>query len=147
MGMTPVAARPTSRSIRFLTRHQVAVFVLLTMIVSWAFVPVADGGLLPQGPMIAAFVVLGLVSGRRGVAELWRQMREWRVSGRWYLIAPSIFLGVLGVALILASSVGLQVATPSAVWTLSALLATAIPLSSWAASGRSPGGSATCSGA
>ena len=78
--------------------------------------------------MIAAFVVLGLVSGRRGVAELWRQMREWRVSWRWYLIAPSIFLGVHGVALILASSVGLQVATPSAVWTLSALLATAIPL-------------------
>lgn len=47
---------------RVLTRYQVPVFVVLSMLLSWMFIPVADGGLLPHGPMLAALLVLA--SGR-----------------------------------------------------------------------------------
>jgi hypothetical protein len=45
------------------TRYQMALFVLLTLLISWAFVIPADGGLIPYGPMIAAFIVLAVVGG------------------------------------------------------------------------------------
>ena len=40
--------------------------------------------------MLTAFLVLALVSGRRGVRELWQQMTRWRVGWRWYVVAPGI---------------------------------------------------------
>lgn len=51
----------------FTTRYQVAIFVLLTYLISWAVVIPAEGGLIPHGPTIAAFIVLAIVSGRRGL--------------------------------------------------------------------------------
>jgi hypothetical protein len=83
----PVEPRPSTGSGRisgsghsdgwlraFSTRHQMALFVVLTLLISWAFVIPADGGLIPYGPMIAAFIVLAVVAGRRGVTGLWAQM-------------------------------------------------------------------------
>ena len=58
----------------FTTRHQMVIFVLLTYLISWSFVIPADGALIPYGPMIAAFIVLAVVAGRRGVTGLWKQM-------------------------------------------------------------------------
>ena len=72
---------------RVLTRYQVPVFVVLSMLLSWMFIPVADGGLLPHGPMLAALLVLALVGGRRKVADLFRQLTRWRVSWAWYVFA------------------------------------------------------------
>jgi hypothetical protein len=62
-----------------------ALFVLLTLLISWAFVIPADGGLIPYGPMIAAFIVLAVVGGRRGVTGRWAQMIRWCVGWKWYV--------------------------------------------------------------
>src|ERR671910_508964 len=69
-------------------------FVLLTLLISWSFVIPADGGLIPYGPMIAAFVVLALVASRSGVAGLWKQMARWRVGWKWWLLAPGVLIAV-----------------------------------------------------
>ena len=41
------------------------------------------------GPLLAAFVVVGLTLGREGVVDLLARMVRWRVGARWYLIALS----------------------------------------------------------
>jgi hypothetical protein len=63
----------SGRGVRaFTARHQMVLFVLLTLLISWSFVIPADGGLISYGPMIAAFSVLAVVAGRGGVAGLWK---------------------------------------------------------------------------
>jgi hypothetical protein len=42
------------------------IFILLSYLISWAFVIPAGGALISYGPMLAAFLVLAAVSGRRG---------------------------------------------------------------------------------
>jgi uncharacterized protein len=82
-------------------RHQMVLFVLLTYLISWSFVIPADGGLIPYGPMIAAFIVLAVVRGRDGVAGLWRQMIRWRVGWKWWVLAPGILIAIhLGAVMI-----------------------------------------------
>jgi hypothetical protein len=61
-------------------RQQMALFVLLTLLISWAFVIPADGGLISHGPMIAAFIILAVVGRRRAVNGLWEEMTRWRVG-------------------------------------------------------------------
>ena len=74
----------SGRGVRaFTPRHQMVLFVLLTLLISWSFVILADGGLISYGPMIAAFIVLAVVAGRGGVADLWKQMTRWRVGWKW----------------------------------------------------------------
>jgi hypothetical protein len=118
----PVEPRPSTGSGRisgsghsdgrlraFSTRHQMALFVVLTLLISWAFVIPADGGLIPYGPMIAAFIVLAVVAGRRGVTGLWAQMIRWRVGWKWYVIAPGVLIAVhlcaLGINLALGAEI------------------------------------------
>jgi membrane protease YdiL (CAAX protease family) len=120
--MTTTDLRPTSGLSSFMTRHQLATFVVATLLLSWSFLPVSDGGLLSHGPMLAAFLVLAVLSGRRGVGELWRQMTHWRVSWRWYLIAPGIMLAMHGLALALSAVVGLERVDSPATPTVPALL-------------------------
>jgi hypothetical protein len=86
---------PSGRGLRaFTARHQMVLFVLLTYLISWSFVIPADGALIPYGPMIAAFIVLGVVAGRGGVAGLWKQMTRWRVGWKWWLLAPGVLIAV-----------------------------------------------------
>ena len=59
------------------------IFVLLTYLISWSFVIPTDGGLISYGPMIAAFIVLAVAHGRRGIADFWKQMTRWRVGWKW----------------------------------------------------------------
>ena len=75
---------------QFVARYQLAVFFLLTYLISWSLVIPAQGGELAQGPMIAAFIGLAVVAGQQGTADLWRQIKSWRVGWQWYLIAPGI---------------------------------------------------------
>jgi hypothetical protein len=125
LGLTP---QSPNRLRRFTARHQITVFVLLTMLVSWMFVPVADGGLLSHGPMLAALLVLALVAGRRGVAGLLRHMSRWRVRWTWYLIAPGIFLGMHGIALGIGSAIGVEISATGSSITAGALLGIWLPL-------------------
>lgn len=112
----------------FTARYQVAIFVLLTFLISWAFIIPAEGGLIPHGPMIAAFVVLAVVSGRRGVADLWRQMTRWRVHWKWYLIAPGFFIAAHLFALAISFMLGAQITSTGHLRSLPAYLGLIVPL-------------------
>jgi uncharacterized protein len=123
----PMPRRTAAAARSPLVRRQVTVFVLVTMALSWVFIPVTGGDLLPYGPMLAAFLVLSIVSGRRGVAELWAQMTRWRVGPRWYVVAAGIFVGMHAAALGLAATAGVvTVDTGALSW--GALVAVLVPL-------------------
>jgi membrane protease YdiL (CAAX protease family) len=64
------------------------------------------------GPAIAAFTVLSLTSGRRGVKALLRSMIQWRVGLRWWAVAILTPLVLSGLATVL--NVALGAPTPSA---------------------------------
>jgi len=85
-------------------RYELALFVLLAFAISWAMHiplalatlgsgdPTASIGsplnlLAPWGPGVAAIIMTAVVMGRRGPGTLFRQLRDWRVGIRWYLIA------------------------------------------------------------
>jgi hypothetical protein len=129
-GSLPPLEQPGGKNVLSpaLARRQVMVFVLVTMAISWAFVPIADGALLPHGPMLAALLVLAGVSGRRGVHDLWAQMTRWRVGWRWYLIAPGIIVAMHAAALAVSAASGLGMADDGVPLTVGALLAVWIPL-------------------
>jgi uncharacterized protein len=82
-------------------RRMVAVFLLATFALTWLmFLPVILGLADPESPAgliflplvgigapsIMAFVLTGLSRGRKGVGELWRGGRRWRVGLSWYAI-------------------------------------------------------------
>ncbi len=75
------------------TGHPLVVFFALAFAFSWCFVPM--GGFLPFGPLLAALVVLAVVEGRSGLADLGRQMLRWRVRARWYVLVIVIPLGAV----------------------------------------------------
>ncbi len=43
--------------------------------------------LAAYGPMLAAIIVTGLITGREGLRGLWGQMFKWRVRPVWWLVA------------------------------------------------------------
>jgi membrane protease YdiL (CAAX protease family) len=89
------------------TRHPLVAFFALAFALSWWAVPA--GGFLPLGPLVAALIVLGVVEGRSGLADLGHRMLRWRVGVRWYVLAIAIPLGAtlaaLGLNLALGSPV------------------------------------------
>jgi membrane protease YdiL (CAAX protease family) len=90
-------------------------FFVLAYALSWAWaVPLALLGEVVRrghgwpasfpalfGPMVAAFIVTGVVFGRGGIGDLWQRMIRWRVPLRWWLVAlsPVAFLAVALVGL------------------------------------------------
>jgi uncharacterized protein len=89
------------------TRNPLVAFFVLAFAFSWWAVPA--GEFLPFGPLVAALVVLAIVQGRSGLADLGRRMLRWRVGVRWYVLAIAIPLGAtlaaLGLNLALGSPV------------------------------------------
>jgi uncharacterized protein len=113
----------------FAVRHQMAVFVLLTLIISWSSVIPAKGGLISYGPMIAAFIVLAVVAGRSGVAGLWKQMTRWRVGWKWWLLAPGILIAVHVCSLMINIALGARIVSTAHLASLPVYLsATVLPL-------------------
>jgi uncharacterized protein len=90
-------------------RHQVGTHLALTLAWSWGYwIPLAatggEGSHVPGllGPAIAALIVTAIVDGRRGLRELGRRMRRWRLPARWYLVALApLVTGALGIAILL----------------------------------------------
>jgi hypothetical protein len=121
---------PSGRGLKaFTARHQMVLFVLLTLIISWSFVIPADGALIPYGPMIAAFIVLAVVAGRSGVAGLWKQMTRWRVGWTWWLLAPGVLIAVHVCALMINIALGARIVNTAHVASLPLYLsATVLPL-------------------
>jgi hypothetical protein len=73
------------------------VFVVLVYPLSWWAVPYLQGGLIAQGPMLAAIVAVALASGRAGLSAYWRSLLHWR-AGWWYLIGPALIVSYLALA-------------------------------------------------
>jgi uncharacterized protein len=88
---------------RNISRHQLIWFVVVAYALSWWSAPFANGALIPQGPFIAAVLILGVTRGRAGLRELGRRMTSWRGGWSWLLIAP----GLVVLYLLLAGAVTL----------------------------------------
>jgi membrane protease YdiL (CAAX protease family) len=81
----------------FLRKYIVAIFFLLTYLISWgcwigaARQPLGFAGLMAAigafGPTIAGFVCAGIAHGRNGAMQLLRRIVAWRVSWKAYLAA------------------------------------------------------------
>jgi membrane protease YdiL (CAAX protease family) len=96
-----------------LRRHDVVVFMLVALILTWVvWVPRAMGA--PVGvvgqlwtwiPAIAALACAAVLYGRAGVRDLGRRLVLWRVSWWWYpvvLLGPLVFaIMVAGIAVLL----------------------------------------------
>jgi uncharacterized protein len=109
-------------------RYQVAIFVLLAYLISWAVIIPMQGALIPHGPMIAAFIILAIVAGRPGVSSLWQGMTRWRVGWQWHLLAPGIIIAIhlTTLGIILAS--GARITNTGHLQSLPAYLGVIAPL-------------------
>ncbi len=91
----------------FIKRHPLLAYYALTFAISWGGILLVVGGvggipgtpgkferLLPfaipamlAGPIVAGFLLTGLVYGRAGLRELLSRLLKWRVDVRWYAVA------------------------------------------------------------
>jgi uncharacterized protein len=91
---------------RFINRHQIGLFFILTFIFSWFpwYAGIAPE-VLTIGPSIAAFIVVLIIGGKRGFVDLLRPFGRWRASlGLWAMAIfgmPVLYLISLGVHLLL----------------------------------------------
>ncbi|MFB0537312.1 MAG: hypothetical protein ACETWR_20300 [Anaerolineae bacterium] len=94
---------------QFVSRYQLVLFFILTYAISWSSVIPMNGRILPHGPTLAAVILLAIVTGRRGLSNLWQQVTHWRVRWTWYLVAPGIVaafhLGAFALNLLLGATV------------------------------------------
>jgi membrane protease YdiL (CAAX protease family) len=101
-------------------RRMVVTFLVATFALTWLmFLPVIAGLADPKSPAgliflpligvgapsIMAFVLTGLSQGRKGIGELWRRGRRWRVGISWYAIV--VFLPCLVYAIAWVADSGL----------------------------------------
>jgi hypothetical protein len=75
----------------WLKRNDLAVFLFLAFSLSWWPWPLTlmnpnSTPMMPWGPMVAAFIVLGLTRGWTGMKSLLGDMFRWRVGARWYAL-------------------------------------------------------------
>lgn len=89
------------------TRNPLVAFFALTFAFSWSIVPI--GGFLPIGPLIAALVVLAIIEGRAGLADLGRRMLRWRVGKRWYAFAIVVPLAMVSAVIGISFALGTPV--------------------------------------
>lgn len=85
---------------QFIHRYELALFFLLTYVLSWWSAPFMNGGLLPHGPALAALILVALTTGRTGMREFWNGLTHWR-AGWWYLAGPSVIIAYTGIALVI----------------------------------------------
>ena len=69
----------------WIARHQLAVFVVLALALSWSVWPLvvlnpASSPMVPFGPALAALAATALAGGRRAVLDLLRQLTRWRAA-------------------------------------------------------------------
>ena len=95
----------------FFQKYELPLFFLLAYVLSWMSVPVANGGLLPHGPTLAAVIVIALITGKQGLREFWRRCTNIR-AGWWYLVGPAIIAAYLTAALVTNLLFGATMVSP-----------------------------------
>lgn len=69
-----------------------------------------DGNLLfalsALGPLLAAFIVVGVTEGRAGAHKMLQSIFNWRVKLRWWFTTTFFIAGLFGVSVMLAGFVG-----------------------------------------
>ena len=110
--------RPSVDGRTWSVRRQVAVFLLITVALSWWPWPLtllnpSSTPLVPVGPAVAAVVVAALAGGRRRLRTLLGQLVRWRVHAGWYAVALLGPVALVGVAVLLPRARGGRV-DPSA---------------------------------
>ncbi len=89
-------------------RYPLISFFVIAYAISWAYVliflvrfPLPDTIITDTpmllGPIVAGFIMSGVVEGKAGVGGLLRRLVLWRVGAGWYLIAT---LGILAIYLV-----------------------------------------------
>ncbi len=89
-------------NIPLITRHPVAVFFFLTILISWGAILLIFGpGGIPAtaelqqqigmtillGPVVAGLLLIFLTEGARGLRALGKRLARWRVGAVWYAVA------------------------------------------------------------
>ncbi len=93
----------------FLARHQISIFFLLAFVISWFpwYAGIAPE-VMAMGPSLAAFILVILIGGKRGLLDLLRPFGGWRAGLGWWVIAifgPAfLYLIGLGVHLLLGGA-------------------------------------------
>lgn len=92
----------------FVKKHPLIAYFLLAYGLTWIVqIPAAIFPGWPElltflgsfGPVVAAFIVVGLIAGKDGVQQLISPIKKWRVGVQWYLIV------LVGPTLMMASSI------------------------------------------
>lgn len=96
-----------------LARYEIAFFFVLVYPLSWWAVPHLQGGLIAQGPLLAALIVVALTAGTQGLKSYWRSLIQWR-AGWWYAVGPAIVALYLLIAFMLNVQLGATIANPPA---------------------------------
>lgn len=73
-------------------KYPLTCFVVAAYALSWWSVPFSDGAIIPQGPAIAALLVLVLTRGRPGIRDVFRRMTSWQGGWIWLVIAPGLVI-------------------------------------------------------
>ena len=90
----------------FINRYQISIFFVLTFIISWFpwYAGIAPES-MAMGPSIAAFIVVLIVSGKRGFLDLLRPFGRWRVGLKLWaavIFGPAVlYLVGVGIHLVL----------------------------------------------
>ena len=93
------------------SKYELPLFLLLTYLLSWWSAPLMNGQIIPQGPAVAAIIVLGITTGRKGLGELWRRVMNWRIPFVWFIAGPAIIVGYHGVGFVLNLVLGADLAS------------------------------------
>jgi hypothetical protein len=96
----------------FFSRYELPLFLLLTYVLSWWSAPFVKGQIMPQGPAVAALVVLGVAASRQGLSQWWRRITNWRISSIWFIAGPAIVLGYQMVGIVINLLLGAQLMGP-----------------------------------
>jgi len=109
----------------FVKKHQVAIYFVLTLAISWLgiFLLAGPSGIMGSdqisavsplsyiaaiaGPSVAGILMIALVDGKAGFSELRSRLGKWRFGIRWYLFAL-----ILAPVLILVILLGLSINSP-----------------------------------
>jgi len=89
--------------VKTINRYQIIIFIILTFMFSWFpwYAGIAPE-IIPLGPSLAAFIIVLIVGGKSGLANMLRAFTRWRVSFGWWCI------GIFGPAVLYVIGLGVH---------------------------------------